>query len=360
MTTAAALAREIESAITGASSDRRAGILRHLTDLYLLSSERFSEDEITLFDDIFARLATTIEEAARALLAMRLAPVEKAPPNTIRMLALDDAINVASPVLIHSENLDELTLIECAKTKSQEHLLAVSMRKRLSEEITELLVARGDQQVVMSTAKNGGATFSSKGFAILIERSKADDALTVCVGRRRDIPERFFVQLLAAASAVAHAKLLTENPHHSSNIQHVVDEVAARIKDRAAIYPTKLAAAQVLCESLNRAGKLNGSLLESFAKSNRFEDMVAALATMAGIPVNVVDRKLDDEFVSFIVVLSRALDLSWATALQLLELGARQDRCTPREIDSGMKDFQYLKRRTALQILGAYRTQKLN
>ena len=41
---------------------------------------------------------------------------------------------------------------------------------------------RGDQQVVLSTAKNAGARFSGKGFAIMIKRSHGDDQLAACVG----------------------------------------------------------------------------------------------------------------------------------------------------------------------------------
>ena len=360
MSASAALAQEIEHVLAHGSPDRRAGIVHHITNLYLSNSERFSEDEITLFDDIFIRLTTAIEQSARALLAARLASVIKAPPNTIRILACDDAINVASVVLVRSERLDETTLIECAKTKSQEHLLAMSQRKQLSEPVTDILVERGDRQVVLSTANNAGAKFSEMGFNILVDRSKDDEAIALCVGRRADIPERFFAQLLDAASDAVRSKLQTERPDRKADIQRVVDDVTARIERQAALHPQNLAAAQVLVESLNQAGKLNGEQLESFAKANRLEETVAALAIMTGVPINVVDRKLFDEFVAFLIVLARAIDLSWRTTLKLLDLGARHRRCTAREIDDGLSDFQNLKRRTALQILGVYRAQTMN
>jgi len=360
MSASAALAKEIEDVLAHGSVERRAGIVRHLTDLYLSSSERFSEDEITLFDDIFVRLTTTIEESTRALLAARLAPLTKPPPKTIRILACDDAIDVASAVLIQSEKLDDPTLVECAKTKSQEHLLAMSLRKQLSEAVTDILVERGDQQVVLSTTKNAGAKFSDKGFSILVDRSAADEALALYVGRRSDIPERLFVQLLNAASAAVRSKLEAESPHFKPDIRHIISTVTARIQRQAALHPQKLAAAQVLAESLNQAGKLNDKMLDTFARENRFEDTVAALAIMAGVPIAIVDRKLLDEFVDFLVVLARAIDLSWATTLKLFELGARHRRCTAREIDNGLSDFQNLKRQTALRILGVYRAQKMN
>ncbi|MGE5774487.1 MAG: DUF2336 domain-containing protein, partial [Hyphomicrobiales bacterium] len=68
-------------------------------------------------------------------------------------------MEVASAVLTQAERLDTETLIGCARTKNQEHLLAISRRKTLPESVTDVLVERGDQQVVLSTAKNNGARF---------------------------------------------------------------------------------------------------------------------------------------------------------------------------------------------------------
>src|SRR5262245_27749410 len=180
------LIQELDSSIAHSTDQRKSVMLRHLTDLFLVGSDQYSDDEIDLIDDVFVRLVTTIEQSSRALLSIRLGPVAIAPPKILRVLACDDAIDVASPVLTQAENLDTETLIDCARTKNQEHLLAISRRKALPEALTEVLVERGDQQVVLCTAKNKGARFSVKGFDTLVKRSHGDDALTTCVGLRPD------------------------------------------------------------------------------------------------------------------------------------------------------------------------------
>ena len=182
MAASLAFIHEIDSTIAQSSRERRVAMLRHLTDFFLVGSDQYSDDEIALIDDVFVRLVGTIEEFSRALLAIRLGPLSKAPPKILRILACDNAIDVASSILIHSKQLDDPSLIECAKTKSQEHLLAISRRKTLAEAVTDVLVERGDQQVVLSTAKNVGAKFSNKGFTILVKRSDGDDRLAMCVG----------------------------------------------------------------------------------------------------------------------------------------------------------------------------------
>ena len=75
----------------------------------------------------------------------------------MRALAFDNAIDVAGPILIKSEQLDDPTLVENASEKSQEHLLAISRRRSLSESVTDVLVTRGDQQVLLSAVGNEGA-----------------------------------------------------------------------------------------------------------------------------------------------------------------------------------------------------------
>src|SRR5262249_27136022 len=153
-------------------------------------------------DFMFLQLVSEIEVSARAVLAARLAPIGNAPPIIIRTLAFDNAIEVAAPVLGQSQGLDTPTLSEIARTKSQGHLLAISGRPSLEHSLTDILVERGNREVLQNTAKNPGAMFSETGFSRLVERSQGDDALALSVGARPDIPRHLFLKLLARASDV--------------------------------------------------------------------------------------------------------------------------------------------------------------
>src|SRR5690348_2978983 len=132
--------REIESALGRAPSERRGKILEQVTELFVSRADRYSDEEIGFFDAVIMRLAAEIEIEARILLSHRLAPVPNAPPGAIHMLAFDDEPAVAVPVLSLSERLDESTLIENARTKSQQHLLAISQRRALGEALTNVLI----------------------------------------------------------------------------------------------------------------------------------------------------------------------------------------------------------------------------
>jgi len=224
---------ELEAALTSGSIPRRVDILSRVTDLFVHNAESYSEEQIGVFDDVMARLVNTIESKARAKLAERLAPIANAPSNVIHMLAFDDDIDVAGSVLTLSDRLDERDLLISAGTKGQKHLLAISRRRTLSESVTNVLVERGDHEVIHSVVRNTGARFSDAGFRLLVNRSAADDDLATVVGRRSDIPRPHFLVLLEKASAAVRDRLAAERPDAASAIAGIVAEIAGSIRDDA-------------------------------------------------------------------------------------------------------------------------------
>src|SRR4249919_1023730 len=128
---------ELISPVASASAKQRLKVIDRITDLFAAGSRSYSYEQISLFDDVLRRLSADIEVKARAKLAQRLAAIDNAPPVLIRSLAFDDAIDVAEPVLIHSERLTDDDLVENATTKSQDHLYAIAQRLKLSEKVTD-------------------------------------------------------------------------------------------------------------------------------------------------------------------------------------------------------------------------------
>src|SRR5581483_5973315 len=90
---------ELQQTLSHGTVARRVDALRRITDLFVLGAVDYSDEQIAVFDDVFRCLIDHIETSAKALLAERLAPIESAPPLTVRTLALDDVIDVAGPVL---------------------------------------------------------------------------------------------------------------------------------------------------------------------------------------------------------------------------------------------------------------------
>ena len=119
---------------------------------------------------------------------------------------------MAEPVLVHSQQLSDADLVENASTKSQEHLFAIAQRLKLSEQVTDVLVERGDRRVIGKVVTNIGARFSLAGYDKLTKCARRDRKLTLALGRRSDIPHQCFLKLLETASATVRAKLEEANP----------------------------------------------------------------------------------------------------------------------------------------------------
>src|SRR4029077_17966144 len=92
------------------------------------------------------------------------------------------------------------------------HLMAISKRKVLSNAVTDVLVLRGDDDVVHSTVNNPGAEFSERGFTRLVHRAEGDDELATCLGLRPAIPRHLYLKLLAKASDTVRQRLAAPPP----------------------------------------------------------------------------------------------------------------------------------------------------
>jgi DNA polymerase III psi subunit len=334
-------------------SDRRPEMLRHVTDLFIVSAEQLSESEISLFDDVLNRLIVDIEIAAKALLAMRLAPIANAPPRAICLLACDDAIEVAGPVLIQSERLDDATLIAAAKNKGQAHMLAIAQRRAIGEAVTEVLVACGDKQVLVRTAQNRGARFSDATFQQLAEKSDDDEGLAVSIGARHDIPPHLFRRLLDHASDYVRTKLEVVHPDHVDLVRQVVSEVKGRIESE------ELGALPIPIHGLTGLDKreADAAHLTHLARDGSFADLSMALARSCGMPLVFVENALKQRRSDTILLAAKANGLAWPVVKAILSFRARLGFMPLKEVEQSLASYERILPETAEKILHFYRAR---
>jgi uncharacterized protein (DUF2336 family) len=348
---------ELEAALTSGTNARRIEMLTRVTDLFISGAPRYSEEQIGIFDDVMVRLMSTIEIKARAKLANRLAPVANAPSSVIHLLAFDDDIDIAQPVLRHSERLTDNVLIANANTKSQQHLYAISQRQSLSEAVTDVLVERGDRQVVHAVVKNAGARFSDAGFRLLVNRSADDDDLATMVGKRSDIPRQHFLVLLEKASSAVRARLAAENPQASTAIEGALAEVVGGIRDSARNSSPDFAAAQAEVERQNRIRRLGESEIYQYARDRKFEQTAIALSILCDTPIDVVERALLDPGAEIVLILAKVAGLSSTTTKAILLLRAADRGMSTKDLDQALASFNRLQQDTARRVLGFFRTR---
>ena len=349
---------QLETALGSKDLARRAEVLRRVTDLFVLQSGSFSDDQIELFDIVMGKLIDNIESAARAQFGSRIAKLPDAPRGVVRLLAQDTAIEVAGPLLTHSERLDVDTLVDTARTRSQDHLLAISTRKVLVEAVTDVLVDRGNSAVVSSTAQNAGAKFSEFGMSTLVRKARDDGDLALCVWSRPDIPRQNLVKLFVDASEAVKNQLVEADPRRAELIKSMVAQATDDIQTKARAGSNDFALASNQVRELNAAGKLNEAQLLAFADEGNFDRVVATLALMCDLPVGLVERALVQNQTEQIVVLARALEISWATTMKLLLMHAGVNGSSRQQLDVTFANFYRLQPATARTALKFYRMRE--
>jgi uncharacterized protein (DUF2336 family) len=349
MSAPASLIPELEDVLQNGSAERRARTLQRITSLFLSGADQFGEEHISLFDSVFIRLIEEIEAKARAELSHQLAPVSNAPVEAVRLLAQDDDISVAGPVLEHSPRLPDADLVEIAKTKGQAHLLAISGRTGIAEAVTDELVRRGDRQVVRSVADNRQARLSERSFSALVSRAEKDGVLAEKVGTRPDIPPRLFRELLLKATEVVQQRLLASaKPETQSEIQRVLAKVSHEV---GAAKRRDYSAAEHRVDALRQRGDLNEAALVDFASTGKYEETVVALARLCSVPVDVVDRLMGGDRPDPILILCRSVGWEWPTVKTLITARSNGKSPPSHVLDAAFNNFERLSPATAQRVM---------
>jgi uncharacterized protein (DUF2336 family) len=347
---------ELETAISNRNIGSRADILRQITDLFVVGAGHFDGEQMSLFDDVMSRLASEIETSARATFGEWLATFAKAPPNVSRMLALDDAIEVAGPMLRRSESLDDETLIAGAKTKGQDHLLAISQRKRLSEDITDILVERGNQKVVISTAANAGAKFSEFGYSKLVSRSENDSELALLVWSRPEIPREYLLALFETASEAVQLQFQTADRGKTELVREMIKQAADQIQTKLRDHSSKFTSVRVDVEQLHQDGKLTEAEVCKFAEGGKFDEAAVAVSLLADLPIGAVERALVHDTGDQVLVMAKSVGFSWKTTHALLKLQSANYRS---DGDSAyLERYRKLRPETARAAIQFYRLRE--
>ncbi|MFY9957694.1 DUF2336 domain-containing protein [Bradyrhizobium sp.] len=357
MTAATLLIPGLDEIVRHGDPQRRAEAARRIAELFFQDAATLGSNHIDLFDGLLIDLVPHADLAARAELAERMSLLANAPRELVGQLARENEITIAGPLLRRSPVLDEAALIEIARVKGQGHLLAMSERAVLSTDLTDVLVHRGDRDVVRRTAGNSGAHFSEGGYSTLIKRAGRDGVLTLKLGQRDDLSADLLKELLAGSIDVIRRRLFeVVKPARQAVIKQAMAEISGvpeQVESRRDFMP-----AQRTVLTLHRDGYLNEGALLGFAKSHRYEESLAALSAMSGVKIATLDRLISGDRHDPILIVGKTIGLEWVTvrALLLLRLGPHRVPA-PADIEAARVNFARLMPSTAERVVQFWKSR---
>jgi uncharacterized protein (DUF2336 family) len=358
MTVATSLIPGLDDIVKRGDPRRRGEIAHAISQLFFQDAANLRPDVIDLFDNLLIDLVPHAELASRVDLAERFSRLNNAPRHLVSQLARENEIAVAGPVLRHSPVLDDAALVEIARLKGQGHLLAMSERPTLSAVITDVLVERGDRDVVRRAAGNAGAVFSPGSYSELIKRAAQDGVLTLRIGQRSDLSGENLKQLLDGTLDVIRRRLSSVvNPVRQVEIKRAMAAI-----EEATLPPgprRDFSGAQRTVLALHRGGHLGESALLGFAKAHKYEEAIASLSAMSGVRLSVLDRLITGDRYDPILVLGRVLNVGWPTVRALILMWYGPNR-TPADADleQARANFTRLMPTTAERVVNFWRNRQ--
>jgi uncharacterized protein (DUF2336 family) len=356
MTPATALIPGLDEIVSSGDPKRRADAARRITELFLQGAANFGSSHVDLFDGVLTSLVPHTELAARVDLAERLSLLANAPRALVGQLAHEDEIAIAGPLLRRSPVIDEKILLEIASVKGQGHLLAMADRPVLSADLTDVMVRRGDRDVVRRAAGNAGAAFSTDGYSTLIKRAGQDGVLTIRLGQRDDLSSDQLKEVLSGSIDVIRRRLLTVvKPERQAAIKQAMVAISGTT-ERAE--RRDFAQAQRTVMALHRDGQLGESALLNFAKAFKYEESIATLSALTGVKIETLDHLISGDRYDPILIAGKTIGLEWATVRALIMLRLGPSRTTsPADIESARVNFMRLMPSTAERVVGFWKTR---
>jgi uncharacterized protein (DUF2336 family) len=351
---------DLDAALKGGSSEKRVAMLRQVTDLFLNEADRLNEEQISVFDDVLVQLIDRIETRTLAEISERFAPVANAPIDLTLNLARHSEIGIAGPILTNSTRLTTADLVEIAKTKSQDHLLAISGRAKIETAVTDVLMDRGNQAVVHSIAGNSGAMFSESGFAALLKAAENDDKLAEKTGSRLDIPLRLLKELLLRATEAVRSRLLSRTPpEFQDEMQRALGAVAAAIRQESST-PRDFKAAKVFVELLHEKNELHESTLFEFARTRKYEETAVALSLLSSASLEIVKPLMKSPRDDGLLIPCKVADCKWETVSAILATKLPSGSAPKAGHDKLKIDFEKLSKPNARRLLRFWQVREVS
>ena len=302
------------------SAEGRRELLHAVTDLFLLD-EAPAGTAKQHYSDIAVQALRSVGDDDRAAYARRVAGESTLPRSLASKLANDPVIAVASVVLKLSPVLTDADLAAVAVTHSAQHLVAIAQRATLSETVTDVLVQRGDRNVLRTVSGNDGARFSEKGMTDLLDRSEGDEQIVGNLTRRESqLTPVQVVRLQRIASQVAaapNAALANAQPYTPERRQAQERRFEVRL----------------LVADIQKGNRSLDEVVELLAEEDRAFDLAQVLSATAGVPNVQCLKVLLDADVTGIAVACRAVGLGHDAFKAVLALRASRLDLSSRQVE---------------------------
>lgn len=313
------------------SSSRAADLLELVADLYFLTVDTQSAEDRDVFGDVMERMAYAADALVRARFAERVAKKDEIPTGLVRRLARDE-ICVARPILQYSSCLREGDLVSISTDMDQDHLMATAHRRDLTKPVTDVLIRRGEEPVLVAIARNVSAEISSESLSRLNQAASEAVELRRALSMRRDTspgPIRRLKRLAATDFWQQVAETLLMSDEVIENVEAATGSSVEVQKppEEDAEPPPKKKSKEPAFRPLSPLAEKH---LTEAARAGKVEETIQCFSGIAKLEPPMIEHCLFHAHIPALLVLCKANKLSPSTFTALLQL---RENCTDIPIE---------------------------
>src|ERR1700761_285211 len=255
------MGRLAQLAVNPNSGASREEIYLAVASLYRIQGTGLNQRARQLMREILRRLTRDVEMAIRIALAQRLAE-DAAVPHDLILLLVDDSIEVARPLILHSPLLTEADSLRLIAEASMAHREAVAGRPGIGIPVTDALVACGHESVLLALVRNATAKISEFSYRALVEKSRALQGLQEPLIRRPDMPSELADNMCSWVSDALKVYIQNNYQMAPRRVDAALSEANTALKaEPAGPKDPPAASAQKLIEKLATSGQLKAGFL---------------------------------------------------------------------------------------------------
>lgn len=108
----------------------------------------------------------------------------------------------------------------------------------------------------------------------------------------------------------------------------------------------------------HQLGELNEARVLEYALARKLDEVIVALSLLCTLPVDVVERALLAPDKEEVLILAKAINLSWATTMAMVFLGSVEHRIVSRDLSAMEREYALLDVATSREVLKTYHLRK--
>lgn len=345
----------------------RTRLVQVVGDLFCDEHHVLNERERSLMTDILRQLIHDVEMSVRKALADRLAGYDDAPHELITTLA-NDQIEVAHNILLNSQVLQDIELIEIIQHRTFEHQLTIAMRKSVSEAVSDALVETGNTKVIQRLIENPTAKIAPNTMEYLIGESKGKEAYQKPLLDRPDLSPHLAKRMYWWVSAALRKHIIEHYKVDPTELDQKIEETIKDILGEPVQLPSggvgmiddrALDQASQLAMKLKEKNSITPQLLLQTLRRGEVQMFEGLFSQLTGLRPTLVRRLVFEPGGEGLAIACKAIEMTKPDfgSIFLMSRSARPgDKVVdPTEVARVMKFFDRLQRATAQKVVARWK-----